>query len=113
MSQERHCRVCGCTDDRACRPHGCYWVEADLCSACRPPKLRKPREVISDRLRESILNDWAVGAAVAQLAASTGRPTGTILTVIQKARREGDPRAAYRRMPRQPATAAQGMPGHV
>lgn len=27
------CRVCGCTDDRAC-PGGCYWVEPDLCSRC-------------------------------------------------------------------------------
>ncbi len=30
----RVCRVCGCTDDRACRG-GCWWVEWDLCSACR------------------------------------------------------------------------------
>jgi hypothetical protein len=29
----QRCRVCGCTDDRAC-PGGCYWVETDLCSAC-------------------------------------------------------------------------------
>jgi hypothetical protein len=29
----RACRVCGCTDDRAC-PGGCWWVEADLCSSC-------------------------------------------------------------------------------
>jgi hypothetical protein len=27
------CRVCGCADDRACE-QGCWWVEADLCSAC-------------------------------------------------------------------------------
>lgn len=27
------CRVCGCTDDRAC-PGGCAWVEADLCTSC-------------------------------------------------------------------------------
>jgi len=27
------CRVCGCTDDKACEG-GCYWVEPDLCSAC-------------------------------------------------------------------------------
>lgn len=33
---ERTCRVCGCTDERAC-PGGCWWVEADLCSTCRPP----------------------------------------------------------------------------
>lgn len=31
----RSCRVCGCTDDRAC-PGGCAWLDArdDLCSAC-------------------------------------------------------------------------------
>lgn len=29
----RSCRVCGCTDDRAC-PGSCYWVEDDLCSNC-------------------------------------------------------------------------------
>lgn len=35
----RQCRVCGCTDDdcascleRTGQP--CWWVEADLCSAC-------------------------------------------------------------------------------
>ena len=27
------CRVCGCTDDRAC-DGGCWWVQPDLCSAC-------------------------------------------------------------------------------
>jgi len=27
------CRVCGCTQERAC-PGGCYWVEPDLCSSC-------------------------------------------------------------------------------
>lgn len=27
------CRVCGCTDDKAC-PGGCVWAEPDLCSRC-------------------------------------------------------------------------------
>ncbi len=31
--EEAKCRVCGCTDERAC-PGGCYWVEPDLCSRC-------------------------------------------------------------------------------
>ncbi len=33
----RSCRVCGCTDERACFG-GCYWVdeEDDICSACAP-----------------------------------------------------------------------------
>ncbi len=29
------CRTCGCTDTHACAG-GCWWVEADLCSACAP-----------------------------------------------------------------------------
>jgi hypothetical protein len=32
----RACRVCGCTETRACAPDPCFWVAADLCSACRP-----------------------------------------------------------------------------
>jgi len=38
----RRCRICGCTQERACEG-GCYWVAPDLCSACqwrakpRPP----------------------------------------------------------------------------
>jgi hypothetical protein len=32
------CRVCGCTDDRACvdkeTGEPCYWVMSDLCSIC-------------------------------------------------------------------------------
>lgn len=27
------CRVCKCTDDRACAG-GCYWAEDNLCSTC-------------------------------------------------------------------------------
>lgn len=30
------CRVCGCTEERACEG-GCTWVAADLCSACVRP----------------------------------------------------------------------------
>ncbi len=32
-SKPARCRVCGCTDERAC-PVGCHWVEDDLCSVC-------------------------------------------------------------------------------
>lgn len=31
--EKRKCRICGCTDDKAC-PGGCYWVGRDLCSKC-------------------------------------------------------------------------------
>jgi len=32
----RKCRICGCTDNRACMSSRgpCYWVEPDLCSGC-------------------------------------------------------------------------------
>lgn len=32
-TKKRKCRLCGCTDDKACKS-GCYWVEPNLCSAC-------------------------------------------------------------------------------
>jgi len=32
-AEEQKCRVCGCTQERAC-PGGCYWVEPTLCSTC-------------------------------------------------------------------------------
>lgn len=31
--KERACRVCGCTQSRAC-PSRCWWIEEDLCSSC-------------------------------------------------------------------------------
>ena len=49
------CRVCGCTDERACvTPAGpCHWVEPDLCSACAGAEAQRgalammPIEVVS------------------------------------------------------------------
>lgn len=34
LDGQRRCRVCGCSDNNACIPFSCYWVEDDLCSAC-------------------------------------------------------------------------------
>jgi hypothetical protein len=31
---ERYCRVCGCTENNACKG-GCWWVEENLCSSCK------------------------------------------------------------------------------
>lgn len=31
------CRVCDCTEEEACMPEGCEWVEPDLCSSCVNP----------------------------------------------------------------------------
>jgi PRTRC genetic system protein E len=44
---QRHCRVCGCTEEdcRQCiekTGQPCHWVEADLCSACVEVKPEKP-----------------------------------------------------------------------
>lgn len=39
---QRQCRVCHCTQDRACvdPEHGaCWWVEPDLCSHCSEPAI--------------------------------------------------------------------------
>jgi len=30
----RVCRVCGCTDNDACQPTPCYWIEPGFCSKC-------------------------------------------------------------------------------
>lgn len=45
FDDERHCRVCGCTDsdcsqciEKTGQP--CHWIEEDLCSACAPGILR-------------------------------------------------------------------------
>jgi hypothetical protein len=37
------CRVCGCTEARACDVggRGCHWVEPDLCSACAGTEVRR------------------------------------------------------------------------
>lgn len=36
LTLARKCRECGCDDRHACIDQGmpCYWVSADLCSAC-------------------------------------------------------------------------------
>lgn len=33
---DRTCRICGCTETRAC-PGRCCWVAEDLCSSCAMP----------------------------------------------------------------------------
>lgn len=41
MRSPRTCRVCGCTQNRACEG-GCWWVERDLCSSCRQSARERP-----------------------------------------------------------------------
>jgi hypothetical protein len=52
LAETRACRVCGCRDDRirdSCldpeTEEPCYWVEADLCSACQG-RLEKHRRLL-------------------------------------------------------------------
>ena len=42
----RKCRVCGCTQEKACLVKGspCHWVEWDLCSACDPTSIDYDRQ---------------------------------------------------------------------
>lgn len=47
VGEIRKCRVCGCTDFKACEG-GCYWVEDNLCSKCA--------EVKKDELHEDSNN---------------------------------------------------------
>lgn len=41
LASRRRCRVCGCDDLHACRIRNgtCWWVEADLCSACHAARM--------------------------------------------------------------------------
>ena len=39
----RVCRVCGCTDERACKDF-CFWIETDLCSRCLGKKGGKRKD---------------------------------------------------------------------
>lgn len=55
------CRVCGCTDAKACEG-GCYWVEADLCSACALERAANSLTVV-------VPNDDALGAFLLGVAA--------------------------------------------
>ena len=31
---QQTCRICGCTNERACLG-GCHWIQEDLCSECQ------------------------------------------------------------------------------
>lgn len=47
--REPACRVCGCTQTRACS-NGCAWVEVDLCSTCHD---LRPGNLVELHLDES------------------------------------------------------------
>lgn len=56
------CRVCGCTDERACDPP-CWWVEDDLCSRCARPlyqsvvdSFTSDLEIVNEALLKGLLS---------------------------------------------------------
>lgn len=56
----RTCRVCGCTDRRACLDEGyrpCWWVEADLCSACVDDAVA----IYSEAEANAFIREWREG----------------------------------------------------
>ena len=59
MTRVRRCRVCRCTDARACAG-GCSWVEEDLCSTCRAP-------AIAASLVSSASSEWRTPVWLAEL----------------------------------------------
>lgn len=76
------CRVCGCTQHRACVDddgHGCYWAEPDLCSACALPK--------HQRMPDESLDYWGDAFAGAGLA---GRMTFEQFLELPERRREAE-----------------------
>ena len=57
------CRICGCTDERACAV-GCSWIQEDLCSVCADVE-RAIVDLFLPRSREAI--EKAVLAELADL----------------------------------------------
>lgn len=79
---ERSCRVCGCTDKRAC-PGGCAWVDQDLCSACLAlvvPLAQREVRFIQGLLEayqgRAVRQGPSSGDIARQLQAVLGRPGG-------------------------------------
>jgi len=60
---DRECRICGCTENRACRDprtgHPCAWVAEDLCSACVPQALlQKQMRMAAGFALADALQEW-------------------------------------------------------
>ena len=65
-SKVRTCRVCGCTDEKAC-PGGCHWVEPDLCSKCNFKEivnLKQYQRGIEEKIIKAVVLAFPVGAKV-------------------------------------------------
>lgn len=51
------CRVCGCTEERACPVEGgCYWVEDTLCSGCAREEYMKHGMTLTPETNHVLLN---------------------------------------------------------
>jgi len=42
--EKQKCRVCGCTDEKACEG-GCHWVAFDLCNVCQAWREEKSKNI--------------------------------------------------------------------
>lgn len=91
VAKVRTCRVCGCTDERACMTieGPCYWVAEDLCSACA---FNLPRLAITDMdaLRDMLPvsleltgGQWFAVLATIQLACRHPNFTGPTRAVVE------------------------------
>jgi hypothetical protein len=91
MSEEQKCRICGCTDNKACEG-GCSWVEPDLCSACLIKEGTGELDEMDKSGRFEITLKLDCGAAfqllsALQLAARhPDIPLGTLQTLLQVGR---------------------------
>jgi len=86
---EPRCRICGCTDDRACEG-GCFWIEEDLCSAC----LKTATVLESLRVHQaqiSIVLPLDLGWEARQFAA----PNGDLVVQVWDPKRIRELSAAY------------------
>ena len=58
MKKERTCRICGCTQNNACKG-GCFWVEDNLCSKC-VKKVKIPKCFSKDYTQSVVLHGGLV-----------------------------------------------------
>lgn len=90
MSDKRKCRVCNCTQDRACITLSgpCSWVAPDLCSACAERILKsRPGEIIPEDLL--YLYNPSKYDELCTIAREMSHADGAILIIINGTRGSG------------------------
>jgi hypothetical protein len=79
---ESKCRLCGCTQDRACvtRGYPCYWVVPGLCSGCLPKAAHKATLTV----RQLLLLIWCMRAKQAAAYAPGARMGGARRRMMER-----------------------------